>query len=94
MRHEISLTGFTITNTGSIELDYDWNGYQNSVVYPTAGDLQSQNADILQDSADAVRWLVYYLLALGNTPETMQSQIGKKLVVEIGPAVQQSISLV
>jgi hypothetical protein len=95
MKHEVTLMGYLVDpNSGSIQLDYDWNGYQSSMTYPDAQQMVAQNSEIVQDPSDAVRWMLYYLFALGNTPETLGSQIGKKLIVDIGPAVQQSISMV
>ena len=94
MKHEITLTGYLVNPTGSIQVDYLWNTTPSVRVYVNETELQSANADILQQELEALRWLMYYLFALGNTPETMASQVGKKLIVDIAPAVQQSVSLV
>jgi hypothetical protein len=94
MKHEITLKGYTVDPTGSIQVDYQWNDYQTSRLYPDEGQMISINADILQDPEDVIRWLMFYLFSLGFTPQTMASAIGKKLVVDIGPAVQQTIAMV
>lgn len=94
MRHEITLTGYAVSDTGSIQVDYRWNDYENLHLYPDEGQMVSMNADILQEPEDVIRWLMFYLFAMGYTPQTMSTAVGRKLVVDIGPAVQQSISMV
>ncbi|MEQ1572773.1 MAG: hypothetical protein ABL993_00870 [Vicinamibacterales bacterium] len=93
MKHEITLTGFDLRADGTMQVDYLWNDSQLTQVYTNAQEMVDQNGDILQNPEDSLRWLLYYLLALGHTELTMQSAIGKKLTVDIGHAVQQTISL-
>lgn len=95
MKQEITLTGFIQdANTGAIEVGYLWNEFANSQVYGSEAEMLSAHADLLQDPSDAVRWLMYYLIAMGNDASSMSAMIGRKLVIDVAPAVQQTIALV
>ena len=95
MKQEITLTHVTVNaETGAIEVGHSWNGYSGASTYETAADLVADSLDIITSHVEAARWLRYYLLNLGHTVETMQAAVGKTLVVDVKPAVQQTIALV
>jgi hypothetical protein len=95
MKQEIQLDYITVApETGIIEVGFLWDGAPSALTFQSAAQLIDANSQLLQQSSEAGRWLLYYLLALGATPETLSTYVGKKLVVDIGPAVQQTISLV
>lgn len=94
MRHEIRLTGFTINPNESIQVDYEWNNVGASVIYLNDANMLELNSDILQNNEDVARWLMYYMVQLGHNSSTMPTMIGRMLVVDMGPAVQQTIALV
>ena len=95
MRQEITLTHVTIdAETGAIEVGHSWNGSAGASTYSSAADLVADSLDIVTSHGEAARWLRYYLLNLGHTVETMGAAVGKTLVVDVKPAVQQTIALV
>ncbi len=95
MKQEITLTHITINpETGAIEVGHTWNGYAGASNYDSAADLVADSLDIVTSHTEAARWLRYYLLNLGHTVETLQAAVGKTLVVDVKPAVQQVIALV
>lgn len=94
MRQEITLVSFFTNPDGSVEINADWNGYPMSQVYGSEAIMLQDNVDLMHTPADAMRWLLYYLTALGHNSATIQTVVGKKLVVDISPAVQQTIALV
>lgn len=95
MKQEITLTGFIHDpDTGAIEVGYLWNEFANSQVYGSEAEMLTAHADLLQEPSDAVRWLMFYLIAMGNNAATMPSMVGRKLVIDVAPAVQQTIALV
>ena len=95
MKQEITLTHVTVDEiTGAIEVGHNWNGYAGASVFPDAASLLGDSEDIITSHVEAARWLRYYLLNLGHTVETMVNAVGKTLVVDVKPAVQQVIALV
>jgi hypothetical protein len=95
MKQEITLTGFIQDpNSGAIEVGYLWNEFANSQVYSSEAEMLTAHADLLQEPSDAVRWLMYYLIAMGNDAASMNSMVGRKLIIDVAPAVQQTIALV
>ena len=95
MRQEITLRRFAVDpDSGSVEVEVIWNGQLASTVYTSVSQFQTANADIMVAPDEAIRWLLYYLLSLGHTAETLPAQQGRTLVVDIAPAVQQTISLI
>lgn len=93
-KQEIELQYVNANPSGTIEVGVLWNGTPFAHVYNDAPQLVDQNSQLLQAPDEAIRWLLYYLLNLGATAETLATYAGRKLVVDIGPAVQQNISLV
>ena len=94
-KQEITLTHVTIDeNTGAIEVGHLWNGQAGASVYPDAAALLQDSQDMIVSHDQAARWLRYYLLNLGHSVETMAGAVGKTLVVDIKPSVQQVIALV
>lgn len=95
MRTEITLTGFEVNaETGAIEMNYLWDAYANSQVYTSEAQMLEMHSSLLHEPSEAVNWLMYYLVAMGGTAETFQTFVGKKLVIDVSPAVQQTIALV
>lgn len=94
MKQEITLTNAIVNEGASVEIAIDWNGTPHTVVFPTIEALAQNNADILTTGDEAVRWLLFYLLNTGLEASALPSAIGRKLVVDVRPAVQQTISLI
>jgi hypothetical protein len=86
--------GFLVSPSDTIQIDFDWNGSSQTVSYTNEQQMNDMNTEIMQSPADVIRWLLFYMIALGHNAESMPSQIGKKLVVDIHPSVQQTIALV
>lgn len=94
-KQEITLTHVTIDeNTGAIEVGHVWNGQAGATPYQDAAALVQDSQDMIVTHEQAARWLRYYLLNLGHSVETLHTAVGKTLVVDIKPAVQQVIALV
>jgi hypothetical protein len=91
---QVTLSAVTVNPDGSIEIAIDWDGFAFSKTFADGAALASANASLLASADEAHRWLVFYLLNLGATAETLGSYAGRKLVIEVRPAVQQTISLV
>jgi len=92
MNHVITLVGFAVNPSGTVQVDTTWNGIPATITYGSVEAFQSNNADLFVAPDETIRWLMYYVLALGYTPETMAGAVGKSLTIDIGPAVQQTIS--
>ena len=93
-KQQVTLTNVTTNPDGSIEVAIDWDGLPFSKTFADGASLSSANATLLASPDEAHRWLLFYLLSLGNSPEQIADHIGRKLVIEVTPAVQQTISLV
>lgn len=94
-RQEIRLTHFTVDeNTGAIEVGHIWNGQAGATPFLDAAALLQDSQEMIVTHEQAARWLRYYLLSLGYTVETLPGAVGKTLVVDVKPAVQQIIALV
>lgn len=94
MRQEITLTLCSYDPAGTVEVGFLWNETAGSIVFPSVEALEQSNQDLLSTSDEAVRWLLFYLLAKGIRPDELDSQVGRKLVIDVRPAVQQTIALV
>ena len=93
MKQEVSLTGTNTNPDGSIEVNYAWNGTPGVIVYSSAEALRQANADLLIAPDEAVRWLMFYLLNLGATPDALAAWIGKTLTLDVAASVQQVVSV-
>jgi len=94
MLHKLKLTNFEINEiSGQVSIEFDWNGAAHNQSWQSIEDFYAQNADLLQASAEAARFLMAYMLLLGETHETLASKVGDELKIEIDHAVMQAITL-
>jgi hypothetical protein len=93
-RHEIKLANVLIDPTsGSVEVQYVWNGQPFARVYTDFTTLAVNNGDIVQNDVEAARFLLYYLLTLAGSAEGIQAFIGKTLTVDVTASLQQQLSI-
>jgi hypothetical protein len=96
MHHELELLRalYFPEVSPQIEIGVRWNGQEVSQVYTDPVNLAALNVDLIQDIPTAIRYLVFYLMSMGYNESTLQSMVGKKLIVDTTNVVQQNISLV
>lgn len=95
-RQEITLTHVLIDElTGAIEVGHTWNGQPSASIFIDEADLLARSADLVVSHDQASLWLRHYILALrGQSAAAMANEIGRTLVLDIRPAVAQTIALV
>lgn len=94
IHHEITMTNFQAQpDEGNVSVEFDWNGAAFSATFQSPSNFYAENADLFGASSDAIRFLLAYLLLLGETIETLPSKIGKKITIDINNVVQQAVSL-
>jgi hypothetical protein len=94
-RHVIQLNHVVIDEAScSVEVAVEWNGALFSKVYSSFPNLAADNADIITNSDEAIRHLLFYLLALLPSADALPTLTGKTLTMDVGPTVQQLISVV
>lgn len=93
-KQQVTLTNVINNPDGSIEVAIDWDGIPFSKTFADGPTMASANAALLSSADEAHRWVLFYLLSLGNSPDQLAAHVGRKLVIEVAPAVQQTIALV
>lgn len=94
MSTTVTLSNIYFNEVGSVEVVVEWNGTPHSVTYQSVEQMVADSADILSTPAEAVRFLLNYVLAMGVAPADLPTKIGKTLKYEIKPAASTTISFV
>jgi len=94
MRTEITLLSATIQPTGAVEISADWNGIPVNKVWDSEQAMRDDVASIIATQEEAARWLLHYITATGTSAADLPNMVGRKLVHEVSPAIQQTIALI
>lgn len=96
MRHEVQFVGITPdANGANIQIDFTLDGQAFSHVYTDWQRVSDDHADLIPGPEEARNYLFFYLLQLcQGDPTKLSDYVGKKLVMQVGPTVDQSLSLV
>jgi len=94
MRTEITLLSAAVQPSGIVEISADWNGTPVNKVWDSDEAMRADVASIISTPEEAARWLMHYITAIGTSAADLPTMVGRKLVHEVSPAIQQTIALV
>lgn len=94
MRQEVRIDQINTFPDGQVEVIGTWDGNPVQRVFPSLDALVGDSGQMLVDQDQAIRAWLFYTLQGGANPATLADEVGAKLVLEVAPAVQQTIALV